>query len=72
MVWQLYGFLTSWQLHKVCFNLRISICQYEELVGVCTLLHSCTQPRQAKPHREAATSPVSATPASCLQDHYGI
>lgn len=67
MLWQLYGLLTGWELHKVCFNLHISICEYEELVGVCTLLHSCTQPRQAKPYRDAATSPVSATPASCLQ-----
>ena len=43
MLWQLYGLLTGWELHKVCFNLHISICEYEELVGVCTpsaLLHT--------------------------------
>ena len=69
MLWQLYGLLTSWELHKVRFHLHISICQYEELVGVRTLLHSCTQRMSGKLPAEEPLSRLVAISASCLVDH---
>ena len=72
MVWQLYDFLTSWQLHKVCFNLHIPICQYEELIGVRTLLHSRTQHLSGKAPQRSRHVTSLCHSCTLLADHNGI